>query len=365
MRGHFDYFVRSAIDWLFRWRLPGLWFAGAGATLVALVFFSVMVTISIPTGEGPFSFSIDTSGTTPPILADLVLGFGIALLVFGGGWEFHRYWRDHRRVARRRVLVIEGRGLRDTSGTPLVDAVPKSIEGRREQILVDVRQRIKDGVVTEPAAAVARLEALPVDLEHRTAGLDRGDLAVVYGGLLPVPLNFLVGLLVDDEGGATIMDWDRHANAWRALDGEDDGKRFVTTAFDAEAVSGKEVALAVSVSYQIDIDAVGREFPELNIVHMKLEDGSPDCHWSEAKQAALGRQFLETLVVLSNAGATRLHVFLAAQNSVVFRFGRLYDKRNLPGTIVYQYQRGATPSYPWGVVMPVAGQARAAIRILS
>lgn len=359
MRRHFDHFVDAAIDWFFRRRSPGLIFIRSGVAILVLVLFGWAANVSIPTPYGQLTFSIDAASNTPPFLTYGGAGLVAILVVIGMAFEIERHLHDRRQRIRRRVVVIEGRGLRDTSGTPLVDAVPEAIEGRREQVLLDLRQGIADGVVTEPAAAVARLETLPADLERRTAGLDRSDLTVIYGGLLPVPLNFLAGVLVDDEGETMIMDWDRHANAWRLLDGDDDGKRFVITAFDAGAVSGKEVALAVSVSYQVDIDAVGREFPGLNIVHMKLEGGSPDCHWSEAKQAALGRQFLEVLVALSNAGATRLHIFLAAQNSIVFRFGRLYDKRNLPVAVVHQYQRGTTPSYPWGVAMPVAGRLKA------
>lgn len=51
----------------------------------------------------------------------------------------------------------------------------------------------------------------------------------------------------------------------------------------------------------------------------------------------------------------RVHLVLAAPNSVIFTFGRRYDKRNLPEIIVYQYQRGEPIAYPWGVSMPVAG----------
>jgi hypothetical protein len=54
----------------------------------------------------------------------------------------------------------------------------------------------------------------------------------------------------------------------------------------------------------------------------------------------------------------RIHVVMAAPNSVVFNFGRRYDKRNLPELVVYQYERGQQPAYPWGVLMPVAGYDR-------
>jgi hypothetical protein len=86
-----------------------------------------------------------------------------------------------------------------------------------------------------------------------------------------------------------------------------------------------------------------------------------DCHWSEEKQQALARTFRDTASALSNAGLRKLHVFIAAQNSVTFRLGRSYDKRNLPPAVVYQYERSSAPPYPWGVLMPVHGIDKAQI----
>jgi IS1 family transposase len=72
--------------------------------------------------------------------------------------------------------------------------------------------------------------------------------------------------------------------------------------------------------------------------------------------SALAQQFLDVAVQIGNLGVRRILLFLAAPNSVVFRFGRLYDKRNLPEIIVYQYQRELRPPFPWGISMPVAGR---------
>jgi len=43
-------------------------------------------------------------------------------------------------------------------------------------------------------------------------------------------------------------------------------------------------------------------------------------------------------------GARRAHFVLAAPNSVVFRLGRSYDKRNLPPVVVYQFENGSLPA---------------------
>jgi hypothetical protein len=111
--------------------------------------------------------------------------------------------------------------------------------------------------------------------------------------------------------------------------------------------------LVISVSYRIDLDGAQRFRPGFPAIHLELVDGNPDCHWSIDKQCALARQFLETVIALGNRGVKRIHLFLAAQNSIVFRFGRLYDQRNLPDVIVYQYERRREPPYPWGILMPV------------
>ena len=163
---------------------------------------------------------------------------------------------------------------------------------------------------------------------------------------------------MDDEGAVVVMDWDRHARLWRQLDGADDGMRFEVGGLDAIADGTREVGLVVSVSYRIGMDDVRRTVPGIPIVRLTLTGGTADSHWSEEKQAALGQRFFSTAAALGNAGVKRIHLFLAAPNSVVFRFGQLYDRRNLVETVVYQYEQRQDPPYPWGVRMPPSGETR-------
>jgi hypothetical protein len=280
---------------------------------------------------------------------------GAALTIGGATWEVCRYRDEKKRLLRNKVIVVEARGLRDTAGSPLLDSLPSTLQGHREQILVDLRQRVKDNVIVDPEAALQRLLPLPADLDRRISGLDRQNITTVYGGLLPVPFSFLAGILMDDEGAVQVFDWDRHSQIWKPLDATDDGKRFLTHGLGDVPKGAPEVALCVSVSYRVDLEGVRRKIAEIPMVHIKLEDGSSDCHWSAEKQEALGKQFLDTVTALGNLGINRIHLFIAAQNSLVFRFGRLYDKRNLPEVVVYQYQREEDPPHPWGILMPVAG----------
>lgn len=357
----FRHFTKSLIDWLFRRRSPALIVMRIGL-VIALVFITGWgVDISLPVGDRQITIGFDSSGGTPDFLGDVGIAGGLFLLVGGFIWEWRRYKAEKERNDRRKVVVVELRGLRDSEGNALVEEVPASIPGRREALLINLRQGIKDGEIIHPESALRELMSLPNSIRQRTNGFDRGDLTIAYGGLAPVPLTFLAGVLIDDEGAVQIFDWDRQTGAWRELDGTDDGKRFKRLGMRNVPQNSPEVCLAISVSYRVRVEDVRAKINNAPIVTLELENGSPDAHWSEEKQEALGSQFLDTVIGLSNQGVKHIHLFLAAQSSVVFRLGRLYDKRNLPQIVVYQYHRGDSPPYPWGVAMPVCGVDQPAI----
>ena len=157
----------------------------------------------------------------------------------------------------------------------MIDALPTWLEAYRDHVLVDLRQRVKDGEIVAPEAALEDLNSLPADLKRRENGFDRRDLSLVYGGLTPVPFTFLTGVLMDDESAVLTFDWDRHAEAWRELDGADDGERFQISNLAMVLQKGaREAALAVSVSYGVIADDVRARFGDMPVVELKLDGGS-------------------------------------------------------------------------------------------
>lgn len=289
---------------------------------------------------------------------DLVDGWILAictgLLLVGVGLAVARYRSDAKLRSNKRNVVIEARGLRDDDGNPLADAVANDHEGAVTPIILDLRNRL-DGQVIKPENAIAEIAAAHRSvLQHKKDG-DRASITTIYGGLTSVPYTFLTGVLLDDEGEILTYDWDRAQEAWRKIGGEDDGASFSVD--DFESVTEPEVVVAVGYSYPVADNDLATTF-KFPIIRMTLANMSSDAHWSQKKQHRLAQDFFETAKQLSANGVKRIHLVLAAPNSVVFTFGRRYDKRNLPEVIVYQYQRGQVPAYPWGVLMPVAGIER-------
>lgn len=345
-----NFFLRSAIEYVFRRRSVGATLIKSGLGLYALVLASLAVRVIIPTANGPFFFSWDTTGGVEAlswgvfIVATLIIALGAMLVI-----------RDYRRESREKVIVIEARGLRDWNGEPLEKALPVSIRGRRDPVHVDVRQGLVDGQIVDPNRAIRRLSGLPEDIRRRVNGLDRADISFVLGGLAPVPFLFLLGVIVDDEHRTIFMDWDRKRQLWRPLDEDDDGRRFNVSGLDAVPAGTTRIALCVSASYDVlDADVRIAE-PAMSIVRLDLQDRSTASHWSDDKQQQLAQQFLDTVMKLASMGVTDIALFLAAPASLSLRLGTIYDKRNLPAVAVNQFEQADPKKFPWAIRMPVAG----------
>ena len=350
-----NYILRKAVDWLLRRRSPALAIFKAGVYLIVLsIAGSLIFNLKYQDQGQSFSFLINTSDTGSIWVQYGAFILGAFLSCIGLIWECIRYQAEVRLNNRRRVIVIEQRGLRNTENTPLSSAVPDSFIGQRDPLTIDIRNKLVDGQVTQPEQALKRIVSSCESIEQRFTEFAREDVDIVYGGLLPVPFTFLTGMLLDDENKLTVFDWDREAEKWRLLDGDDDKDIFkinMPNDFD----NTTEAAIALSVSYPADLPQIKEVFPSIPIIHMELTNVTSNNHWSSDKQAALSSQFLSTVKELTAKGVDKLHLIIAAPNSVVFRLGRSYDKRNLPDAVVYQYERSNKPAYPWGVRLPTHG----------
>lgn len=353
LRRHLDNFLAKLIDWWFRVTTIERFLIKTGAGLLIATFGGVPLILEF------LRFAL---GTLPEGVVRIeaalenidVLIFGVAslLILVGLVLATARFLGEARARSKLRNIVIEARGLRDDNGNPLADTVAKHRKGTVVPVLLDLRNRL-DGHVIAPERAVNEITAMHRSVLQNKMDGDRANLTTVYGGLTSVPYTFLTGVLLDDEGHIVTYDWDRSQEAWRKVEGPDDGAQFKVDGIEA-IEDAPEVVVATAVSYPIQNDDLATTF-NLPKVRLILDRMSSDGHWSQQKQNRLAQEFLEVVKHVAGKGVKRLHLVLAAPNSVVFTFGRRYDKRNLPEIVVYQYERGKPVAYPWGVAMPVAG----------
>lgn len=351
---NFNYVLKNFVDWIFRRRSFGVIMIKSGIGLmIASLAGGIIARVSYQRGGASFHFEVDSADAGIASLSILSFCVALCLIVIGVWREWLAYKHETARIAKRRVIIIEQRGLRDTTDSPLINYIPDSFQGQRVQLLNDIRERIQDGKVSAPEVALEKICFIKRELESRIGRTDLSDIDIIYGGLFPVPFTFLTGMILDDENKIVAFDWDRIEESWRPLDAEDDGDRFIAD-YDSTHIKD-EIVIAISISYRVDLENIKLSFPEKPVLHLHLAELSNNNHWSKDKQDALAYQFFEQVKNVMNKGVKKIHLIIAGQNSVVFRLGRMYDKRNLPDAIVYQYERSQNPAYPWGVRLPTHG----------
>lgn len=352
----FEHFAKNYISWRFRKR---------SVFFVALVTSASLLVLIL--GIGGLAGSITWNGIELEVLQDdsiaerlLNIAFATFIFVFGGSFIILAIQSFLDRIAdnRKKVFVVEGRGLRDDDGASLADSLGDDYPKSRVPYVLDLRQR-QDGKIISPEMLLPKIPAAREALNQTRHGNGRENTQVAYGGLTSVPFTFLTGIELDDEGSISVLDWDRSSEKWRELDDLDDGLRLSEPEL-RNASLPDNVVLAVGVSYPIEHGDLTTTF-EWPIIRMDLESMSSNSHWSAVKQSKLADQFFETAKKLSAHGVKHIHLVLAAPNSVVFNFGRRYDKRNLPELTVYQFERAEEIKYPWGVRMPVGRTSTASI----
>jgi hypothetical protein len=268
--------------------------------------------------------SLELSADAPSELFSLArIVIATLLIAIGGIWSYCEQQKEHPQAARQVAIVIESRGLRDDDGRSLKEAVSAEVKGRVEELLVDLRRFNRDGRVEDPEGAANEIMQAHQDLRRRRALKDRRDVSLVYGGLTSVPFTFFMGVLMDDQGAVSTWDWDRTKEAWRKVSGQDDGRRFKVT-WEPPMERRAEVVVAVSTSYPILDENLARPFPSIPVMRLDLE----------------GR----------------------GQDSLVFRLGTRFERRNVPNAVIYQFERNADPPFTWGVQLPAPGERKVSIQ---
>jgi hypothetical protein len=224
-RKHGDRFFDGMITYIFRTPSWPSRLLGAGITLIVagLGVGGLAGDLSWINADRVLQFSVQADGGGLSVYwSKMAVCAGILSVAAGIllGINDHVADRRHRKQS---VVVLEHRGLHQTVDTPLASAVPKRLKGRIDVLPVDHRQSTSTSQISSPEDALSQIAGLRQQLRQKRDAAGPGNIKLVYGGMAPVPLTFLTGMMVGNEAGLTVMDWDRFAERWRELDGADDG----------------------------------------------------------------------------------------------------------------------------------------------
>lgn len=313
--------------------------SGAGLSLSGTIRFSkVFQDGSIISGE-------IGSGNTEWWMSIGCLFFGMVFLGFGLYFAYVMFNEQRRKI----VVALEIRGLNATFDTSLAETIPFRVTGRRESLVIDIREQIY-GTKNQQKDAISSVNLIPIHLRNYKNGKNRDDLSLYVGGLAPVPLLLLTGCLLSSESKMNFYDWDRKALKWTSPEVGTDLTSPLSIICDHVK---DEVVLAFSVSYPINISELSSLFADVPIATLEIQNATPGMVISNASIEQLMQDFANMIVNLKAKGAKTVHLILAAPSVLSMRLGTMYSARNMPELIVYQYQQAQKENpYPWGIKMP-------------
>jgi hypothetical protein len=344
--------VTQIVNFATRKRNVGLGIAAIGVGIIAIV------------GAGSFNleirqffgvieaFKFSNEGGLSDHLTTILAYVGLAVTVTGICMAISDWRHERKERERKRVAVVELRGLVDTSDHPLLQAVPERLVGQRHSLLCDGREKLSSNP-PQIAQVLNEIYLIPRDLRRIRDDNARADVQVVAGGIMQVPLLFFAGVVLEDEGNILVMEWDRINSRWGELADADSGDRFAISGMETVQAGG-EVVVAVSASYGASLPDIEKAFPGLPLVHLRHPKALPNQLWYAGENAGLQQQFLQTLGQLEGLKVSMVHLILAAPASICINFGRRYDPHNMPRLRCYQWQRAEENPYPWAVEMPAA-----------
>ena len=204
----------------------------------------------------------------------------------------------------------------------------------------------KDGIVTDQEGMLRKTQSIKESIENNTCKTNPEYLKLYYAGLVQVPFAFLAGTIFDNTQAVEIYDWDRSKEKWYRIKKSSKPKIKIDIEHPESTVK-KQIAIEIAISYDIDRKNTLETVGDIPIVKIQAQTLAIDNASDIESQKYIAAEFHKILDKYSNID--KIHIFVAAQNSMVFNLGRQVSKRVHPKILVWQYERNGDLQNPWAV----------------
>lgn len=155
----------------------------------------------------------------------------------------------------------------------------------------------------------------------------------------PMPLNMQLGALIGNKVEASTFQWDRVAESWKyRMERKYERQSMSHTVVPAS--DGRDLALAVSLSGEIDRNAVDAVVPGLDVVRFGVPSPTPELVEDADDVRHFRSKFTALMADIRNKGYRRIHVFPATPLALAVEFGRQLLPKADPAIDVWDYQDG-------------------------
>lgn len=280
-----------------------------------------------------FSFSMDNGG-----------GFiSVSLVVIGLIMLIYQIIDD----SKKKAIIIQHTGIAEIS-TMDIDSVRPIWDKvfRPTTINIECDRFYKNGIVTDSQEMLIKTNSIRESIENNTRKTSPENLKLYYAGMTQVPFTFLAGTIFDNTQAVEVYDWDRENKKWYYLEKSNKPKIKIDIVYPENKIK-KIMAIEIAISYDIDrkntLEAVG----DIPILKIKAQTIATDNASDIGSQKYIASEFHKILD--KHNYVYEIHIFIAAQNSMVFNLGRQVSKRIHSKILVWQYENQNTVKNPWAV----------------
>lgn len=248
--------------------------------------------------------------------------------------------------SKKKAIIIQHTGIAENptmdidSIRPIWDKVFKPVA-----INIECERFYNNGIVTNPQEMLKKTESIKESIENNTRKSSPENLKFYYAGMAQVPFAFLAGTIFTNIQAVEVYDWDRENKKWYYLKKSNKPKIQINI---ERPINVKNImAIEIAISYDIDRNNTLEAIGNIPILKIKAQTIATDNALDIDSQKHIASEFHKILDKYNYVD--EIHIFIAAQNSMVFNLGRQVSKRVHSKVLVWQYENQNTIKNPWAV----------------
>jgi hypothetical protein len=199
----------------------------------------------------------------------------------------------------------------------------------------------------DPWPTVAAREWREATVAIGTVPPDRRRFAVFSLGRIPLAVQ--LGYALGDRSRVELFHYHRDCGTWAWPEDASEATGPISwTLTESAAGPRDEAAIRVSLSAEV------RPEPEFRCpFEIDIRVPEPSVRWLRvpAQLTELAEVYAEALAAIRARDCRRVHLYYAGPAAGAIAFGRAYNPRMNPPLAVYEYRRGALPSYEQALVL--------------
>lgn len=309
-------------------------------------FIGFLIIIIVLIGSVSFDFYYHTqNGETVNFSYTNEIGLSVSLFALAIGFILQslQIYKD----SQKRAFIFQHFGISDGKTFNIARARPiRDKLNVPETYIIDTHQYYVNGSIINPQKALEKTFTIESIIQAKSRVEDENS-KYYYGGMAQVPLTFVAGTLFENTRKIEVYDWNRDQEKTYFIDNGGEPLKFAVE--EPDSISGDKIAIEVALSYPIDhnntVDAIG-DLPTIRIQADNLERDNTS---TKEAQESVYKKFHQLLDEYSSKSINEIHVFVAAQNSMVFQLGRQLSKRIHKTVVIWQFESQNRHPNPWGI----------------